>query len=294
MNSVTLFFCSLKNLRASLTSCRCRFCYCDAGLHGTHQKVEEVLKKMNTVFAHLPQGWFGSVKLAVSVKTVDWLPQSDLVGKDFLLQAAAVLPFSLSSYIFFSVACSGHPYLGTTPPLKRKASVSRSQSTRRDRHFGVISFICNPDRLSVATSDIQEGLLWPLAIGRWSGSDTFQEMPINVLRHKYAEQKGCCCCAVAWSHLLITYKPPTGTGPVPSHQECERPRGHGVFLIWLKFLIFLSELSYHIFKGVSLSGPCCILGMLLVHSCRLDQNHSVNWRYTFFIPSLQMYLSSQR
>lgn len=208
MNGMTLFFCSLKNLRASLPSCRCRFCSCDTELHGTHQKVKEVLEKMNTIFAHLPQGWFGSVKLAASVKTVDWLPQSDLVGKDFLLlQAAAVLTPSLSSYFFFSIDCSGHPYLGTTPPLKTKASVSGSQSTRRACHFGVISFICNPDPLSVATSDSQEGLLWPLAIGRWSGSDTFQEMPINVLRHKYAEQKGCRCCAVAWSHPLVTHRP---------------------------------------------------------------------------------------
>lgn len=52
---------------------------------------QEILKKMNSAFAHLPQGviwkcntshWPKDVKLAANVKIVDWLPQNDLLGKD--------------------------------------------------------------------------------------------------------------------------------------------------------------------------------------------------------------------
>lgn len=48
---------------------------------------------MNSAFAHLPQGvlwtckdshWPEDVRLAPNVKIVDWIPQSDLLGKDDL------------------------------------------------------------------------------------------------------------------------------------------------------------------------------------------------------------------
>lgn len=53
---------------------------------------QKILKEMNSAFAHLPQGviwkcnpshWPKDVKLAANVKIVDWLPQNDLLGKDY-------------------------------------------------------------------------------------------------------------------------------------------------------------------------------------------------------------------
>ena len=52
---------------------------------------QEVLREMNSAFAHLSQGviwkynpshWPKDIKLATNVKIVDWLPQNDLLGKD--------------------------------------------------------------------------------------------------------------------------------------------------------------------------------------------------------------------
>ena len=62
----------------------------------------EVLREMNGAFAHLSQGviwkynpshWPKDVKLAANVKIVDWLPQNDLLGKDYPIY------FSLSMYV---------------------------------------------------------------------------------------------------------------------------------------------------------------------------------------------------
>ncbi|KAF5912141.1 hypothetical protein HPG69_003416 [Diceros bicornis minor] len=53
---------------------------------------QELLKEMNSAFAHLPQEviwrykashWPKDIKLAANVKIVDWLPQSDLLSKDY-------------------------------------------------------------------------------------------------------------------------------------------------------------------------------------------------------------------
>ena len=52
---------------------------------------QELLREMNSAFAHLSQGviwkykpshWPKDVKLAANVKIVDWLPQNDLLGKN--------------------------------------------------------------------------------------------------------------------------------------------------------------------------------------------------------------------
>lgn len=51
---------------------------------------KEIIKEMNSAFAHLPQGvlwtcksshWPKDVSLAPNVKIMDWLPQIDLLGK---------------------------------------------------------------------------------------------------------------------------------------------------------------------------------------------------------------------
>lgn len=53
---------------------------------------QKILKEMNSAFAHLPQGliwkcnpaqWPQDVKLAANVQIVKWLPQNDLLGKDY-------------------------------------------------------------------------------------------------------------------------------------------------------------------------------------------------------------------
>lgn len=53
-------------------------------------ETQEVLKEMNGAFAQLSQGviwkckhshWTKDVKWAPNVKVMDWLPQSDLLGK---------------------------------------------------------------------------------------------------------------------------------------------------------------------------------------------------------------------
>lgn len=195
-------------------------------------------------------------------------------------------PLSLS--FFFRLYWSCHSYLGTPPSLKRKASVSKNQSTRKDWHFGVTSFICNPDQLSVATSDIQVGLLWPLAIGRSSGSDTFQEVPVNVLRHNCAQQEvtGVQCPEATCSLHTDPRQAPTQFLLMRSWETWVP----GCLSNAIKFLIVLRCPTISS-RGV-FSGRCCSLGMPHVYSCSLDQTHSVNWRYKFLILSLQMYFSS--
>ena len=62
---------------------------------------QEVVKKMNSAFAQLPQGviwkynsslWPKDIKVSANVKMVDWLPQNDLLGKAY---PAVLLSFHL-------------------------------------------------------------------------------------------------------------------------------------------------------------------------------------------------------
>lgn len=68
----------------------------------------QALEQMHRAFAQLPQGviwkcspslWPEDIPLAANVKLMDWLPQSDLLGKGPLCGQLPGLPFSLGSLI---------------------------------------------------------------------------------------------------------------------------------------------------------------------------------------------------
>lgn len=153
------FFCSFRNFRIYCQVADVGCVLVTLGSMLCTQQIEEGLKEMNAAFAHLPQRVIWMCK--------PYWPKDGLLRMTLWVRTSSLYkqqPFSLS--FFFRVYCSCHSYLGTPPSLKRKTSVSKNQSIRKDWHFGVTSFICNPDQLSVATSDIKVGLLWPLVIGR--------------------------------------------------------------------------------------------------------------------------------
>lgn len=84
---------------------------------------QQALEQMHRAFAQLPQGviwkcspshWPKDVQLAANVKIMDWLPQSDLLGKGTLSAGSCHVGLSRSGYLFLRVCCSSHPSLGNS------------------------------------------------------------------------------------------------------------------------------------------------------------------------------------
>lgn len=133
---------------------------------------QQALEQMHRAFAQLPQGviwkcspshWPKHIQLAANVKIMDWLPQSDLLGKGTLSAGSCHVCLSRSGYLFFRVCCSPHPSLGTPPSRERKECVSERPSSRKAWHSGLASFICAQPRCLQPLATFQRGDL------QWAG-----------------------------------------------------------------------------------------------------------------------------
>lgn len=166
---------------------------------------QQALEQMHRAFAQLPQGviwkcspslWPKDVPLAANVKIVDWLPQSDLLGKGPLSAGSCRVCLSRSGYLSFRVRCSPHPYLGTPPSPERKACVSERPGTRKAWHSGLASFICTqPSYLRH-----QPPSRGRLGRGRGWGSAH------RCFGTHLCPQEGSRCRTVASSRLLFTHR----------------------------------------------------------------------------------------